>query len=377
MVPFMWRRHLGVLRAVLAFICLLLYVLQPTPMVFATGVAVGLFAIYSVFLLFRENIESRSYKVPALLLDLVFFFLCALHPSREGLWLSTVCYFYLICMSTLMYDWKTVVWMVVGCVSFFLIAWPDPTYLLWPTVLLSGVFATVFSIQKEAFQFRLSAALRRSVLSRSDAEGARESERQRIAADFHDGPLQSFISFQMRLEIVRKLIGRDLDAAMRELVQLQELGKSQVTELRSFLHNMQPIELDEAGLAPSIRQVVNVFEKDSGIAITFACGDLPDLSPEMNTEVLQIIREALNNTRKHSKASSVTLLVDSNDSKLRIALRDDGSGFPFSGTFNLDELELLRRGPKSIKRRVRTLSGDMQLESKPGMGSELKVQIPT
>jgi two-component system sensor histidine kinase DegS len=215
------------------------------------------------------------------------------------------------------------------------------------------------------------------VLSRSDAEGARESERQRIAADFHDGPLQSFISFQMRLEIVRKLIGRDLDAAMRELVQLQELGKSQVTELRSFLHNMQPIELDEAGLAPSIRQVVNVFEKDSGIAITFACGDLPELSPEMNTEVLQIIREALNNTRKHSKASSVTLLVDSNDSKLRIALRDDGSGFPFSGTFNLDELELLRRGPKSIKRRVRTLSGDMQLESKPGMGSELKVQIPT
>lgn len=377
MVPYMWRRHLGVLRAFLASFSLILYISKPAPGGLAVSFVVGAFAIYSVFVLFREHIESRTYQIPALLLDVAFFFLCAMHPTREGLWLSTVCYFYLICVSTLMYEWKMVVGVIVICVVFFLIVWPAPSRLLWPTVLLSGVFATVFSIQKEAFQLRLAAALRRSVLSRSEAERAREAERQRIAADFHDGPLQSFISFQMRLEIIRKLMTRDADAAMKELVQLQELGKAQVTELRSFLHNMQPIEVDEGGLAPSVRQIVHIFEKDSSIPTNLSCGELPELPPEFNTEILQVIREALNNVRKHSKASHVNLNVSANGNGLQISIADDGAGFPFTGMFTLDELELLRVGPKSIKRRVRTLSGELYLDSKPGQGAELRIHIPT
>jgi signal transduction histidine kinase len=378
MVPYLWRRHLGVLRALLAFICLTLYLLHPVPGGAAVALVVGAFGIYSVFVLIRDNIENRVYQLPTLILDLIFFFLCALHPSREGLWLSTVCYFYVLCISSLMYEWKHVAGIVLLSVSFFLLVWPTPTFMLWPTVLLSGVFATVFSMQREAFQVRLSAALRRSVLSRLDAERARESERQRIAADFHDGPLQSFISFQMRLEIVRRLLGRDKEAALTELMQLQELGKSQVTELRGFLHSMQPIELNDAGLLASIREVVSTFEKDSGIAATLSCGELPNMSEnEFATEVLQIVREALNNIRKHSKAARVAIEVESNGKGLEIFVSDDGSGFPFSGAFNLDELELLRLGPKSIKRRVRTLGGDLTIQSRPSLGSELRIQIPT
>ena len=377
MVPYMWRRHLGVLRAFLACFCLILYISKPGPGGPALTIIAGAYAAYCAFILFRENIESRAYQIPAMLLDVGFFFLCAVHPTREGLWLSTVCWFYLICISTLMYEWRIVVAVVAICVVFFLIVWPAPTRLLWPTVLLSGVFATVFSIQKEGFQFRLSAALRRSVLSRSEAERAREAERQRIAADFHDGPLQSFISFQMRLEIIRKLMTRDADMAMMELIQLQELGKSQVTELRSFLHNMQPIEVDEGGLAPSVRQIVHIFEKDSSIPTNLSCGELPELPSEFNTEILQIIREALNNVRKHSKASHVNLNVTANGSGIQLSIADDGAGFAFNGMFTLDELELLRIGPKSIKRRVRTLSGELHLDSKPGQGAELRIQIPT
>ena len=377
MVPYMWRRHLGILRAMLAFLCLTLYLLYPVPGGMPIAFVVGAYGIYSIFTLIRDHIENRVYLVPMLILDLVFFFMCALHPSKEGLWLSTVCYFYLICLSSLMYDWKNVALIVMVCVIFFLVVWPVPTSLLWPTVLLAGVFAVVFSIQREEFQKRLSAALRRSVLSRLDAERARESERQRIAADFHDGPLQSFISFQMRLEIVRKLLSRDKEAALNELMHLQELGKSQVTELRSFLHSMQPVEVSDAGLQASIREVVSVFEKDSGIAATLVCGELPDIEEtEFATEVLQIVREALNNVRKHSKAARVSIAVEGDAKSIEILVSDDGSGFPFSGAFSLDELELLRLGPKSIKRRVRTLGGDLMLESRPSHGSDLRIVIP-
>src|ERR1022692_4003621 len=60
------------------------------------------------------------------------------------------------------------------------------------------------------------------------ARRAREVERQRIASDFHDGPLQSFISLQMRLEILRKLLERDFGTGMDDLRDLQELALQQV-----------------------------------------------------------------------------------------------------------------------------------------------------
>jgi signal transduction histidine kinase len=378
MVPYLWRRHLGILRALLAVFCVLLYLLYPLKAGPAVALAVGIFALYSIFVLIRDNIENRQYQLPLLALDVIFFFVCAIHPTKEGMWLSTVYYFYLLCIASLMYEWKAVAAVVLACIVFFAAVHPTPTMLLWPTVLMSGVFAVVFTIQKEAFQFRLSAALRRSVLSRLEAERARESERERIAADFHDGPLQSFISFQMRLEIIRKLLGRDREAAVAELQQLQELGKSQVSELRSFVRSMQPIEVDDAGLHASVREVVGSFERDSGIATTLICGDLPELNgTEFSMEILQIVREALNNVRKHSKASRVSLTLEATPRTIEILVEDDGSGFPFSGSYSLDELELLRLGPRSIKRRIRTLGGDLVLESRPTQGAGLKISIPT
>jgi signal transduction histidine kinase len=378
MVPYLWRRHLGILRALLAVFCVLLYLLYPLKAGPAVALVVGIFALYAIFVLIRDNIENRQYQLPLLALDVIFFFVCAIHPTKEGMWLSTVYYFYLLCIASLMYEWKAVAAVVLGCIVFFAVVHPTPTMLLWPTVLMSGVFAVVFTIQKEAFQFRLSAALRRSVLSRLEAERARESERERIAADFHDGPLQSFISFQMRLEIIRKLLGRDREAAVAELQQLQELGKSQVSELRSFVRSMQPIEVDDAGLHASVREVVSSFERDSGIATTLICGDLPDLNgTEFSMEILQIVREALNNVRKHSKASRVSLTLEATPRSIEILVEDDGSGFPFSGSYSLDELELLRLGPRSIKRRIRTLGGDLVLESRPTQGAGLKISIPT
>ena len=96
---------------------------------------------------------------------------------------------------------------------------------VWVAVAAAGV-AIPIAFHKRYLDRRISNTLRHNVIIRSQAQGAREAERQRIAADFHDGPLQSFISFQMRLEIIRKLLGRDVDAATEELRQLQELCRA-------------------------------------------------------------------------------------------------------------------------------------------------------
>ena len=377
MVPYLWRRHLAIFRVILAAFCLLLYIVHRVENGIYIAVVVGAFGLFSLFHLVRGSAENTFPHTSVIMLDLFFFFLCALHPTREGLWLSTLAYFFLLIESALLYEWLKVVGVVAGALAFLLTVRSMPVQDLWGTVLLSGVLATLFALQKKSLQEKLWTALRRSVIARSEAETAREFERQRIAADFHDGPLQSFISFQMRLEIVRKLMSRDQEAAQRELGQLQELGKTQVAELRSFVRNMQPIEVDNAGMAASIHDIVQNFSRDTGIETSLNLDDLPPLE-ETDTvmEVLQILRESLNNVRKHSKAARVSISIGSVSDGIEIVVEDDGSGFPFSGSFTLEELELLRLGPKSIKRRIRTLGGDLTLESRPSKGAELKIRIP-
>jgi signal transduction histidine kinase len=84
----------------------------------------------------------------------------------------------------------------------------------------------------------------------------------------------------------------------------------------------------------------------------------------------------LNNVRKHSKASQVSIVIEAGEDGIDMVVEDDGSGFPFSGAYSLDELEILRLGPRSIKRRVRTLGGDLTIQSRPLAGSTVRVRIP-
>ena len=61
---------------------------------------------------------------------------------------------------------------------------------------------------------------------------------------------------------------------------------------------------------------------------------------------------------------------------LDLSVDDDGKGFPFAGAYSLDELDLLRRGPVTIRSRVRGLSGELLLDSVPGHHTSLKIRIP-
>src|SRR5262249_24624788 len=171
------------------------------------------------------------------------------------------------------------------------------------------------------------------------AEKARELERQRIASDFHDGPLQSFISLQMRLEILRKLLDRDFQAGMEDLKQLQQLAVGQIRDLRAFLHSMRPVDVDGANLLATARGMAEAFQKESGIPVTFLGSNSPvGLPQEMSMEVLQMLREALHNVQKHAAATRVAVSMEKTDRGLEISVDDNGHGFTFAGAYSLAEL---------------------------------------
>jgi len=378
MLPTSWRRLLSLIRILLGMSCLATQLISSS---FIWTNSVILFAVYTLYAcvgLFWRSLEDWGYPTAALIVDFCFFFLAATSSSAYGYWISSVFYAYVLLAAVTLHKWwKAVIVAVAAIVLFYALPSLHGAEMLRPALIAAGILGAVLAIQREYLEERLSNASRQTVLYRYDAERAREAERQRIAADFHDGPLQSFISFQMRLEIIRKLLLRDQAAGTEELLQLQELCKTQVNELRTFVRSMRPVDV-EGSLSATLRRIVEQFQKDSGIPTTFVSAEfLEPAEPEVSLELLQIVREALYNVQKHSAATRVAVSIAKSDSALEIGIEDNGGGFPFSGKYTLDELELLRLGPMSIKRRVRTLGGEMTLDSKPGQGAGLKIRLAT
>ena len=378
MLPNFWRRLLSLIRILLGMSCLAVTLISSSFVWTDRVILFAVYVIYACVALFWRNLEESGYSTLALIIDFLFFFLSATSGTAYTYWISSVFYAYVLLVAVMLHKWwKALVVAVVAIALLYVVPTLHSAEMLRAALISTGILGCVLAIQREYLEERLSNASRQTVLYRYDAERAREAERQRIAADFHDGPLQSFISFQMRLEIIRKLLARDQASATEELLQLQDLCKAQVNELRSFVRSMRPVDV-EGSLNATLRRVVEQFQKDSGIPTTFVSAEfLEPAEPEVSLELLQIVREALYNVQKHSKATRVAVSIAKSDNALEIAIEDNGGGFPFSGKYTLDELELLRLGPMSIKRRVRTLGGEMTLDSKPGQGAGLKIRLAT
>jgi len=377
MVPYRGRWALRIARTVVSLACLALYLVTAGvhgPWALALVI---IYALYGVGALFEPKFESTWRSNLALLADTAFFgvWLWAAPPGWAS-WFSAVVCGYALASAFLLHDLRRVV-VTSGVVILLAVLLSAPgDYTMAGVALAASGVAVAFAIHRDYLERRMSTTLRHNVIIRSQAQGAREAERERIAADFHDGPLQSFISFQMRLEIVRKLLGRDVEAAAAELSQLQELCRGQVGELRSFVRSMRPAD-EGVSLNASLSRMLDQFQRDTGISTTFAAGDFHDPAElEVSLELLQIVREALNNIQKHSGASRLALSISKNDRRLELTVEDNGGGFPFTGSFGLDELELLRLGPVSIKRRVRLVGGELHIESRPGKGATLQIRVP-
>jgi len=371
-----WRTALAIFRSILAVLCLGLSLSGANANTRNFAILWAGFTIYSVAVLFWRRLD-RDFPLFSLLVDTVFLLICAALPFQYSAGITSLFYLFVLLVAALLHTAREVIIVIALTIAFFYGARPTEIVVLSPSLLLSGMAVTIMALQKKALQDRLTAAAKQAVMFRSEAEHAREAERQRMAADFHDGPLQSFVGLQMRLEVVRKLLERDAKLAMDEITQLQELSKMQAAELRAFVRSMRPVEVDGAGLVPSLRKLVEGFGKESGISATFVGGNTR-VSPDSQSslEILQVVREALHNVQKHSKASRVTVGVGREGNTFELSIEDDGTGFPFSGAYTLEELELLRLGPISIRRRVRILGGEMMLDSQPGKGASLKIRVP-
>ena len=377
-LKFDWPRQVAWVRVPLAAAALGTGYFWPpgaAPFLFFDGLLV-LYVALSLVVAIRGIRAGGLLGLPALFGDAVYF-LVLVSFSAGRPWLASVFLRYLLAEALAFYGPVEVVVVVAGAAVFCAVLPYEGIGRLEPTVLVAGVLTCGCAVDKRRRETRIAQLNAKLEEVQKDAEKARDTERQRIASDLHDGPLQSFISLQMRLEILRKLLERDFRAGMQDLVELQTLSQSQIRDLRVFLHSMRPVDVDGGTLVATARRTAESFQKESGIPVTFLGTNAPlGLPQEVTAEVLQMLREALHNVQKHAGATRVALTMEKTDRGLEISVDDNGHGFNFAGTYTLEELEMLRLGPASLKRRARSLNADLQLESRPGRGAGLKFRIP-
>ena len=204
-----------------------------------------------------------------------------------------------------------------------------------------------------------------------------EAERSRISRDLHDGILQTLLSIEIQLDVLRRAVVGSPQQAADGLANLQQTVKNESGELRRMVTDMRPVRVQSADLVDLMVGFAERFRNESNLALDVLIDSVEVQAPDrVCRELFQIYREALNNIKKHAKASHVVVKLSQDDSSLVLVVDDNGEGFSFAGRFTGDELDRLRLGPISIKERTRTVGGVLTVESNPGHGARLTIEIP-
>ena len=229
----------------------------------------------------------------------------------------------------------------------------------------------------ERIAMHIGPALENIFLLRHLRARAIEAERSRIARDLHDGILQTLLSIEIQLDVLRRRVPTTPEQAVVGLTTLQQTVKNEGAELRQIVTDLRPLRVQSADLVDLMRGFAERYRNESTIALDLLIDSAQLRAPDrVCREIFQIYREALNNIKKHAKASHVVVKLSQDDSRLVLVVDDNGEGFSFAGRFTADELDRLRLGPISIKERTRTVGGVLTVESNPGHGARLTIEVP-
>ena len=202
------------------------------------------------------------------------------------------------------------------------------------------------------------------------------AERARFARELHDGAVQSLISVEMQVDVLRRQAEAGLPIAA-ELSRIQSLLREEVLKLRELMQQMKAIDVDTQKLIVVLKEYVDKFQRETGIGAQFVTDlDELDMPQRVCREAVRIVQEGLVNVRKHSGARHALVRLGSTREQWNLTLEDDGKGFPFTGRCNMQQLKDAGIGPMIIMERVSLIDGELTVESNPGQGTRLEVTVP-
>ena len=202
-------------------------------------------------------------------------------------------------------------------------------------------------------------------------------ERARLAQELHDGPIQSLVSAELQMHALRRRAENGGNGNSGPLDRVEYLVHEQVLNLRELMEQIRPIDPDPGRLPEFLAEQVEKFQRETGIEATFmASGPTPRLTGRSCRELIRIAQELLFNVRRHSGAKHVEMQLCSQNGTCLLRVSDDGCGFDFSGRLEQGALEVARKGPRVVQERLRAIRGSLQIESHPGKGARIEINVP-
>jgi signal transduction histidine kinase len=229
-------------------------------------------------------------------------------------------------------------------------------------VRLAETFAARAAVAVDLSERVASDALRRVV-------SAQELERKRLARELHDETGQALTSILLGLKSVED--AKSASEASAAAGELRELVVTTLQDVRRLAVELRPKALDDFGLVSAIERLVETFREQTGIQV-----DLEPrlgkerLPPDVETTLYRITQEALTNVVKHAQARRVSIVLTRRDGSISAVIEDDGRGF--EGEAGENGLGLL-----GMRERIALVGGRLSLESSPGSGTTLSIEVPS
>jgi two-component system CheB/CheR fusion protein len=199
---------------------------------------------------------------------------------------------------------------------------------------------------------------------------SQEEERRRVARELHDDISQKLALLEIDAQQVEPQINADPARARSEVERLRASIADLSEEVRRISHALHPSAIEDLGVGPAIRSLVEDFREREEMIVTFRAQAIPEGIPlEVATGLYRITQEALRNISKHAGKTHVKVLLDGEARRIRLQVIDSGKGFD-------PQARRLGLGLISIGERARIMQGTVSIESKPGEGTRIAVDVP-
>ena len=226
----------------------------------------------------------------------------------------------------------------------------------------------------EAISVEAQAALDAAVL-----EG-RENERSRLAAELHDGPAQALANVLFQTEILGNAMGRDPQAAEKELSSLRASLQRELDRLRAYISQLRPQLLEPQGLEDGLRESASELSNRIGIPVDVqldAAGST--LAEDERAVALRVAQEALRNVGKHASATHAWIATrqetgpELDGDRWVLEVRDDGRGF------NPDDAAAHEKrrhfGLRFMRERAELVGAELSIDTNPSSGTVVRLSI--
>jgi signal transduction histidine kinase len=212
-------------------------------------------------------------------------------------------------------------------------------------------------------------------------QAAALDERLRVARDIHDSLLQSSAGSALQLLAARRLLDHDPDEARRRLEDVQNQLEFGELEMRAYIQRLRPLSSPTeppptAAFAQRLEEFCRRVERQWEIKVKLTPPPAADTWRQPFLEnMYRIVQEGVLNAARHADPSLVTVDFAVEAGAVRLRITDDGNGFPFHGTFDLQSLNTKNLGPLTLKERVAELHGQLLLRT-GDTGTELVIDLP-